>query len=105
MNIKTLAIGIGLTIGCAGCLMAPFQPPTGFVTSYRAPLSTEGNWKSGSKTGEASSVNIIGLVAVGDCSINAAMHNGGLKTASFADYEYFNVLGLYQKATVRVTGE
>ena len=105
MNIKTLAIGMGLMIGCAGCLVAPFQPPTGMVTSYKAPLSMEGNWKAGSKKGEASSMSILGLVAVGDCSISAAMQNGGLKTASFVDYEYFNVLGFYQKATVRVTGE
>ena len=50
-------------------------------------------------------MSVLGLVAVGDCSLKAAMDEGGLKSAEYADYEYFNVLGIYQKVTLRVVGE
>ena len=103
--MKKLMGGMMIAGICVGCVWAPFQPPTGIVTSYKAPLSTEGNWKCGSKVGTSSAMSILGLVAVGDCSLKAAMDEGGLKSAEYADYEYFNVLGFYQKVTLRVVGE
>jgi len=106
--MKKLMMGFGIASLLTGCMgiRAPFQPPDGgIVSSYKAPLSTEGNWKTGSKMGQSSAINVIGVVTVGDCSIKAAMQNGGLKEVNYADYEYFNILGLYQKITVQVTGE
>jgi len=94
-----------LSVGLAGCLSAPFQPPSGAVSITKAPLSTEGNWEVGSKKGEASSFSVLGLYASGDCSIAAAARNGGLKKIGHVDYEYFNVIGIWQKATVIVYGE
>ena len=104
---KLSAIGFAalLAIGVAGCLSAPFQPPGGVVSVTKAPLSTEGNWDVGSKKGEASSFSVLGLYASGDCSIATAAHNGGLKKIGHVDYEYFNVIGIWQKATVIVYGE
>ena len=61
-----------LSVGVAGCLSAPFQPPSGLVSITKAPLSTEGNWEVGSKKGESSSFSVLGLYASGDCSIEAA---------------------------------
>ena len=94
-----------LTFGVAGCLSAPFQPPSGAVSVTKAPLSTEGNWEIGSKRGEASSTSVLCLYATGDCSIAAAARNGGLKKIGHVDYEYVNIIGFWQKATVIVYGE
>lgn len=94
-----------LTFGVAGCLSAPFQPPSGAVSVTKAPLSTEGNWEIGSKRGEASSTSVLCLYATGDCSIAAAARNGGLKKIGHVDYEYVNIIGIWQKATVIVYGE
>ena len=105
MNMKAMASSVLLAIGTTGCLSAPFQPPPAAVTAYSAPLSTEGNWKIGSKTGSAEAVCILGLVAVGDCSLNTAAANGGLKEVHYADYKYVNILGIYQCVTVSVTGD
>lgn len=88
-----------------GCLSAPFEPPMGVVSVTRAPLSTEGNWAVGSKTGTASSTSILGLYATGDCSVGTAAKNGDLKKVTNVDYEYENYLGIWQKATVIVHGE
>ena len=104
-RIAAIIIAALLAIGVAGCLSAPFQPPSGVVSVTTAPLSTEGNWEVGSKKGEASSTSVLGLYATGDCSIAAAARNGGLKKIGHVDYEYFNVIGIWQKATVIVYGE
>ena len=104
---RTFAIALAslLAVGLAGCLSAPFQPPSGVVSVTTAPLSTEGNWEVGSKRGEAFSTSILGLYATGDCSIAAAARNGGLKKIGHVDYEYVNIIGVWQKATVIVYGE
>ena len=106
MNLQKIACAAGLSMLMTGCLVAPFQPPQGTVYSkYAAPLSTEGNLKQGTKRGSTEVVTVLGLVSTGDCSLKKAMDNGGIKEAYYADYEYFNVLGVYQKTTLNVTGE
>lgn len=96
----------GLITGFTGCVTAPFKPPMGAVTAVDAPLSIDHNRSSvTSKKGEASAMCILGLVAVGDASTQAAANNGGLKTVHFLDYKYFNVLGIYQSTTVVAYGE
>ena len=104
-RLAAIVIATLLAIGVAGCLSAPFQPPGGVVSVTKAPLSTEGNWDVGSRKGEASSFSVLGLYASGDCSIATAAQNGGLKKIGHVDYEYFNVIGIWQKATVIVYGE
>lgn len=90
-----------------GCLVVPVQPPTGIVYSdYRAPLDyDQEGLPMGSRTGMSESISILGLVALGDASIDAAATNGGISNVHGADYEYFNVLGVYQKYVTIVNGE
>ena len=95
-RIHVIALVALLAIGVAGCLSAPFQPPSGVVSVTTAPLSTEGNWDVGSKKGEASSFSVLGLYASGDCSIATAARNGGLKKIGHVDYEYINVICICQ---------
>lgn len=105
--LRTSVVVLGLLAATclSGCLSAPFQPPSGMVALTKAPLSTEGKWDVGSKSGEAFSFSVLGLYASGDCSISAAARNGGLKKIHYVDYEYFNVIGIWQKATVIAHGE
>jgi hypothetical protein len=58
-----------------------------------------------SKTGEASCSNILGLIAIGDCGIQAAMKAGGLSKIHSVDVKYMNILGLYAKRTTIIAGE
>ena len=104
-GIAAIVIAALLANGVAGCLSAPFQPPSGVVSVTTAPLSTEGNWNVGTKRGEASSFSVLGLYASGDCSIATAARNGGLKKIGHVDYEYVNIIGIWQKATVIAYGE
>lgn len=104
--MKKLVLGAALA-GLVGCVSAPFRPPVGLVSTIKAPLSNEGNWKMGAKCGESVSTCILGLAAYGDCSISAAAANapGGMTMVHHVDYEYNNILGIWQQTKVIVYGE
>ncbi|MEN9360657.1 MAG: hypothetical protein RL095_2192 [Verrucomicrobiota bacterium] len=91
----------------ASCVTAPFVPPVGAAyADIKAPLDLDyKDTAVTTKTGRAEAFCILGLVSWGDCSTKTAAAKGQLKTISNADYEFFNVIGVYQKTTVVVEGE
>jgi len=92
--------------GCS--YQAPVMPPGGLIFSdIAAPLDADAERQevSGLSSGQASSMSILGLVALGDCSITAASANGGLSEVEYMDYEYFNILLAYQKFTLKAYGQ
>lgn len=107
---RVVAIGVACCFAVvlmSGCMVAPVVPPAGGIyNDWKAPLNYEqqGN-QFGLKTGTASTGSILGLVAWGDGSIRAAAANGGITKVNNADYEYFNVIGIYQRYTTIVYGE
>jgi hypothetical protein len=58
-----------------------------------------------SKTGEAQCISVLGLVAVGDCSIDTAKKNGGITKVNTVDWDAKNILGIYGTYKVIVSGE
>ena len=56
------------------------------------------------KTGESCTVNYLGMVTLGDASIEAARKNAGIKKIAYIDSSYTNILGLYQKYCTLVRG-
>jgi len=60
---------------------------------------------SGTKTGKACMQSILGLVAVGDASIEAAKAAGGIKKVTTINYEVQNILGIYGTYCLIVQGE
>lgn len=105
MNIIKVGVAALGLAAMTGCVSAPFVPPMGLVSEVKAPLSTDGNWKAGLKSGKASVKCVLGLYAWGDASITEAARNGGLSRVDYVDYEYTNVIGIWQRATVVVYGE
>ncbi len=104
--LKTL-VAAALVSSMASCISAPFVPPIGAAyADVKAPLDVDfKDTAVTSKTGRAEAFCILGLVSWGDCSTKTAAAKGALKTISHADYEFFNVIGVYQKTTVVVEGE
>jgi hypothetical protein len=77
-------------------------------TGIKAPLSTQFNEKTqvATKKGESSTMSILGLVAMGDASLQTAAREGNLTTIHYADYAYMSVLwGVYTQFTTVVYGE
>ncbi len=98
-----------------GCATTPFSPPQGMlVSAYKAPLSV--NFESANvstKYGEVSAEHFNPWpccfapipISWGGCDVDAAAKAGRLAKVAYADYEYLNVLWIYQRLTVRAYGE
>lgn len=106
-KLALLSVVVLLSLPVTGCIQAPVVPPLAMIyTSFEAPLDVDFQQTSlGSKVGQSSCMNILGLVATGDASSQAAAEEGGLTTILGADYSYLNVLGIYQRYTTIVYGE
>ncbi|MBI1291740.1 hypothetical protein GC173_10925 [bacterium] len=112
-------LGMGL-VGCGGRLAsremmkAPVVPPPGvLVTMYKAPLDfnfgKEGGTKAENSRFGQSETHYIGIwfirIAWGDGSLDTASKQGGISNLSYADYEYLNILGVYQNVKFNAYGE
>lgn len=73
-------------------------------TDVKAPLMATSN-PVASKVGTAEATSILGIVATGDASIEAAAKKAGITRISHIDYEASSVLGIFAKYTVYVYGE
>lgn len=107
MKKLSLLIGIiGVSFALSGC-----GATTGFMSNTGGGaivLHTEGGGatsNTGSKEGEACSMNILGLVTLGDSSVYAAKQNGGVASVSSWSHDYLNILALYGKHCLTVRGE
>lgn len=99
--VTILFVFATLWIGCAYAV----APVTGFVYSdVKAPLTVTSN-TGYSKVGTAECSSLLGWVASGDASIEAAMKNGGITKVHHVDYHSTSVLGVYSKFIVTVYGE
>lgn len=104
----TLVFTMLLLFTLSGCISAPFVPPQGYAYSQvKAPLDVDFNNTQfeAMKQGNAHVTCILGLFTFGDASAKTAAKNGQITTVNHADYEHFNLLGIYQKTTVIVYGE
>ena len=105
-----LLLAAVICLGVVGCNLynTPVMPPQGWIVSnIKAPLSpnNQGIAVTSSKQGMAEVENYLGIISVGDCSIEEATKDAGIKTINYVDYEYFNVLGVYQRFAVKVYGD
>lgn len=99
---------------CAVGLVAPVRPPGGALFTWvSAPLDTNfSQTPTGSKVGTSETRYLYipnGYLplsfAWGDASVAEAAAAAGITTIHYADYEYLNVLGVYNQVTVRVSGD
>jgi hypothetical protein len=90
----------------SGCYISPVVPPTGALyTNYSAPQSVGARGSLGQKTGKAQAKSILGMVSWGDASVSAAAREGGINKINHADYDFFNLLGIYQSYATVVYGD
>lgn len=76
----------------------------GIYTDVKSGMTATSN-NVGSKVGTASATNVLGIIATGDASINAAANNAGIKKISHVDQQQKSILGLFTKYEVFVYGE
>jgi len=92
-------------LGCAGAGLGPTYGLLSTDVKYPALRTAVENDGVGTKVGTSMSKNVLGWVATGDCSMAAAMKNGGITKVHTVDYHVMNILGVYAEYTTIVTGE
>lgn len=113
LGLVLCAVMVTQLTGCAGVGSAIYTggaPTSGMVftnvtapaMNLQAPISA--NAKS-SKVGMASAISILGIVGVGDASIDEAMRNGGITKIHHVDHNVMSILGVFSKWTLIVHGE
>jgi len=81
------------------------SPLTGVLyTDIKAPVAATSNSNS-TKVGSASATSILGVVATGDASIDAAAKSAGITKIHHVDEHSTNILGFFAKYKVYVYGE
>lgn len=103
MNKLTTALVFGGVMAFyAGCGIIPAERGA-LYTETNAPLAV-GAAGSASKEGTSLCTNVLGLVATGDCSVEAAAKQGHISQIRSVDRKTYSILGLYTTATTIVRG-
>ncbi len=103
MKLKFFVVLSALSMFAMGCAAA-HSPVTGFLyTDVKGPIDAQAG--SGTKKGEACATSILGLVASGDASIDAAKKAGGITDVTAVDHSSNSILGIYAKFCTQVTGK
>ncbi len=103
MKIKTLLFSLALLI-VSGCATVRAPVSGVWYTDVKSSLDVTSN-AAGSKAAQSCSVSILGLIATGDSSIEAARRSGQITTITSVDHSSFSVLGLYAKYCTIVRGQ
>lgn len=101
---KLLFVSVIAMFLLSGCAMVQSPVFATLYTDVKAPLAVTGN-SGASKVGTAEANSILGIVATGDASIDAAAKSAGITKIHHVDYEAKNILGFYATFTVYVYGE
>lgn len=89
-----------------GCAYSGLAFPGSYGLAFnktKMPI-TANSGRLGSREGSSSASSYLGLITIGDASIDAAARNGNIRDISTVDGEKLNILGLYSKYTTHVTG-
>ena len=105
MKLKLAAAALALmaTTGCATATGGSTFAMGGIYSGYKSGGQV-GTAQAG-KTGEACVSSILGAVAMGDASIEAAKKAGGITQIAHVDHEQFGVLGVYATSCTIVHGQ
>jgi hypothetical protein len=106
--ILSLVIVLFAGVVVSGCATVLSPVPGLIFTDVKVPsnrLQAPLDSATYSKVGTASCSSILGIIATGDASVDAATKNGGITKIHHVDSDRYSVLGLYSKYTTIVHGE
>jgi hypothetical protein len=104
-QIKMFAVSLSIVALMSSCAMVNRSPLVGVLyTNVKSPSLVTNN-SNASKVGTAEATSILGIVATGDASIDAAAKSAGITKIHHVDEESTSILGLFAKYKVFVYGE
>lgn len=105
MKKLVLSLGCVLALGLASCSTVSSGSGLGILYTGVSEGQIATSNSIGRKVGTSTSMGILGLVSVGDASINTAAHSAGITKISHVDVQKFSVLGIYSTYKTVVYGE
>jgi len=106
MKRETLLAILGVSISASLFTGCALRPTHAVIYSNATSPYFATSAKSGSKIGKSENcTNLLGLVAIGDCSIANAAKNGNISSVSTVDWKGTNFLTIYSSGQTIVTGE
>ncbi len=91
--------------GCAGMAFSSHKTPLGGLYADTSSNEMVVAGAKPSKEGEACAVSYLGAVTLGDATVKKAAGEAGLSKIASVDHDFTNILGVYSKYCVRVSGE
>lgn len=88
----------------SACAYALSPVSSGIYGKVQGPIAATGESQPATKMGRACAKSVLGIVASGDASIDAAKRAGSITTVSSVDFESTNVLFLYATFCTIVRG-
>lgn len=105
MRKSFIALLAGAALTLASCSTVSTQAGIGALYTG----VTEGQMVTsnslGTKVGTGSATGVLGLVAIGDASIQTAANQAGIKKISHVDAKKTSILGLFAKYQIMVYGD
>jgi hypothetical protein len=103
-NIKKLMFVAGATLMLSSCATVKSPLSGVWYTDVKAPVTATSNSNS-TKVGTSEATSILGIIATGDASIDAAAKSGGITKIHHVDEHSTSILGFFAKYKVYVYGE
>ncbi len=105
MKKLVLSLTAVMALTCASCSTITTGAGIGSLYTGVSEGSIATSNEVGTKVGESSSIGVLGLVCVGDASIQKAAKEAGIKKISHVDVKKMSVLGLFASYKTIVYGE
>ncbi len=100
VNVVLMIAALFFLTSCASSM-----PVGGLYTQVKLPVTATGVDASRAKVGTAECTSILGLIAIGDASIETARHNGKISKITHVDWDAMNILGIIGTYKVTVYGQ
>lgn len=104
---KTILGAVAASFIFAGCASSPIASALNFTTHSTggdAGVAMDKTAKA-KKIGTSSCTGILGIVAFGDCSVEAAAKDGKIKRIKSVSHDTTNILYIYSNYSTTVKGE
>ena len=108
--MKSIKFAVGCVLGIVAMGCGAGYPSGAWYNGTTTPhgmnrTETSGAGKSGDKAGEACATGILGIVAWGDASLDAAKKAGGITDLHSTEYHDTNILGIYHQGCTAAHGK
>lgn len=105
MKLWKVVVLLALAAMLSGCGAMASSPVTGQLYSdVKGPVDAEGDAEA-TKKGESCAKSYLGLIGVGDASIDSAKEDGGISDVATVDHKSSSILGLVADYCTVVRGE